>query len=201
MFKKRKTPAEIEALILQAAHEIEAAQHKLTAAQTAHTESILEDGFNSPQSEKLLAEAAAAGRTVDAYQELLVKLRGQLSTARDEENRNALKARWQEAVQLADERLRAARLVGDACAALAAAYGEIVRINEQLYAATPGASTIDMDAAMMRREQIGGAVRIELARLGCEWAVSRMEQPHIVEGVASKFERSTIWLKQKATVA
>jgi hypothetical protein len=66
-----------------------------------------------------------------------------------------------------------------------------------LVGALPNANTIDRDAGYLRPEQIDGAIRTELARLGVGWA-ARLEQPHIAEHMSEKFSRAHKWIRSMA---
>jgi hypothetical protein len=177
------------------------AESEAAAALAAHANALLDDedaAFGTAKAAALLRAAGDARERLDSLTFVLAEAKNRQYEAAQNEQRIALRVRWAEAISISEERSKEAVAVAEALAQLANAYARLVDANARLFAAMPNVNTIDLDAGYLRQEQIAGAVKTELARLGCA-LVPTIEQPHILEHLAEKFNRTAKWVRSLAS--
>jgi len=177
------------------------AESEAAAALAAHANAMLDDkdaAFGTAKAAALLRAAGDARERLDSLTFVLAEAKNRQYEAAQNEQRVALRVRWAEAISISDERAKEAVAVAEAIATLADAYARLVNANARLFAAMPNVNTIDLDAGYLRQEQIAGAVKTELARLGCP-VVAAVDQPHILEHLSEKFNRTAKWVRSLAS--
>jgi hypothetical protein len=134
--------------------------------------------------------AAIASETVaDAYRQALQAARARQATADADEQHAAHRARWDDALAIADKRQATLERLAAVAAEFASTYTEALKLNSDLVAALP--EVPDHDAGQLRFQHIETLVRQELVRLDVSWAFSHPWGKHSLEPMVPQFQRAT----------
>jgi hypothetical protein len=140
--------------------------------------------------DKARAAHEAARAVADAYAQALAAARGRQAAADADAEHAADRARWESALTIADKRQQTIDRLATVTAEFANLYNEVLKLNSELVSALPEAR--DLDAGLLRSQQIEQLVRLELVRQGpaLGWAIS-YPWKHALQPMASQFAAAT----------
>jgi hypothetical protein len=151
---------------------IASAQARADAAHEAWAEATADEqaagGTNTSRSDELDESLSRALREVNKITKSLEAVQARQEATAATAARNALEDAWSRAEVLAAERAEVAARLAKAVAAFSATYLDFMKVNADLTGALPEAP--DLDAAFLRDVQVETGIRMELQRLGVDWA-------------------------------
>jgi hypothetical protein len=152
-------------------HERDEARRTLDAASEAWGNSLADeetgdsDTATTVQLEKQLNAATQAFKAKDAA---LTAAKARHGAAVVQASRDGLSEQWAKAEALANARSACAARLAKSIEDFASCHEDFLKVNADLTGALPEAP--DLDAAFLRDVQVETAIRMELQRLGVDWA-------------------------------
>lgn len=123
---------------------------------------------DAPDTVRLEREMDAASKEFRAKDAALNAARARHGSAVAQASRDGLSEQWAKAEALAGARSASAARLAKSMEAFAETYLEFLAVGTSFANALP--ATPDMDAAILYGHQVENAIRMELRRLGVEWA-------------------------------
>lgn len=152
--------------------DLAAAQSRADAAHEAWAQATAQEqeagGTDTSRSDELDEDLSRALREVNKITKSLVAVQARQEATAATTARADLEDRWNRAEVLASERAEVAARLAKSMAAFAETYLDFLAVGAAFNNALPVIP--DMDAAILYAQQVENAIRMELRRLGVEWA-------------------------------